>query len=68
MRRHVGRGEIMLKNLFKPKAVKVKPVFKEKIPYSETALAYLRTPLLSGIIALQYDEESIKIFSCIEQK
>ena len=54
----------MLKTLFKPKAAKPKPVFKEKIPYSDSALTELLDPLVSGLIVLQYDEESIKIFSC----
>ena len=56
----------MLKRMFKPRAVKVKPIFKEKIPYSDEALARLLKQL--GVISLQYDEQSIKIFSCVEEK
>lgn len=55
----------MLNRIFKPRAVKVKPVFKEKIPYSDKALARLLKQL--GVISLQYDEQSIRIFSCEEE-
>ena len=58
----------MLEVFRQPRKARKKPVFKEKIPYSDKALAELLNPLKSGVIALQYDEQSIKIFSCVEEK
>ena len=56
----------MLEVFRRPRKAREKPVFKEKIPYSDEALARLLKQL--GMISLQYDEQSIKIFSCVEEK
>ena len=55
----------MLRRLFKPKAKAVEPelVFTRKVDYSAEILAELLKNTSSGLIAVQWDEESIKIFS-----
>lgn len=56
----------MMRVFRQPRKVRERPVFKEKIPYSDEALSKLLKQL--GVISLQYDEQSIKIFSCVEEK